>query len=229
MRDVDQSPHRDPGRWLVVCALTYALLHHLGFAASGLGNVGVTRWADWLDLVTPYAVLLPAGLALAGAGATSVHWLLFSVGAISYANGHGIHLGANSIGNVNPSPVAHLWDEVIGHYVWYFGVALILLALAAASGPLNPSPPATRAGVALRSLLCAAVGITWATNGLEGGTAPLSLAVAAGFLLSARPLVRRGRLSSTAGQVIYVTTIPPLLILVFYGVWFGGFPQPSAL
>lgn len=40
-----------------------------------------------------------------------------------YASGHGIHLAANSIGNVSPGPTARLWDEVVGHCVWYATMA----------------------------------------------------------------------------------------------------------
>jgi uncharacterized membrane protein YagU involved in acid resistance len=51
-------------------------------------------------------------------------WLVFGAGSIAYASGHGIHLAANSVANASPGPTAHLWDEVVGHYIWYVGVAL---------------------------------------------------------------------------------------------------------
>jgi hypothetical protein len=206
----------------------YSLLHHLGFAAAGLGSLGETRWADWLDLAVPYLVLGPAGVALAGAGAGTAHWSVFAVGSIAYANGHGIHLSANSIGNVHPGPVAHLWDEVVGHYLWYSGVALVLISLAAAFGSLPP-PRMGRVRTSIVILLSIAVGTTWATNGLEGGTAPLSLAVAGAFLLAAFLLARRGHFSSAAAWIAGWVTVPALLILCIYGLRYGGFPQPSEL
>jgi hypothetical protein len=203
-------------------------VHHLGFAAANIGTVGTTRWADWLDLVTPYAVLLPAGLALASARASPAQWGLFAVGVITYTEGHGIHLAANSVGNVSPSPTAHLWDEVVGHYLWYTGVALIMVCLAATLGPLAPG--STGWGRALmRLFLAVAVGVTWATNGLEGGTVPLTLTMAAAFVAAVRPLKHRGQLSGPAAAIIYCAFVPALLILGLYGARHGGFPQPSEL
>ncbi len=46
---------------LVVTAVTYSLAHHLGSLPDGLGDAGRgTRVADWLDLLVPFVVLLPA-------------------------------------------------------------------------------------------------------------------------------------------------------------------------
>lgn len=73
-----------------------------------MGEVGATRWADWVDLATPYAVLGTAGLALSTAAVPRRVWVLFAVGALTYAEGHGIHLAANSVANVVPGPTAHL-------------------------------------------------------------------------------------------------------------------------
>ena len=47
---------RSFGGWLVVLAVSYGVLHHAGTIFVGLGEVGETRWADWIDLLTPYAV-----------------------------------------------------------------------------------------------------------------------------------------------------------------------------
>jgi len=46
-------------------------------------------------------------------------------------SGHGIHLSSNSVGNVEPGPPEHFWDEVVGHLLWYAGVALVVAALVA--------------------------------------------------------------------------------------------------
>ena len=86
--------------------------------------------ADWLDLLVPFVVLLPALGTLLAAGVSRATYLWFAVGSWLYATGHGIHLSANSIGNADPSPTAHLWDEQVGHWVWYAGVAVIAATLA---------------------------------------------------------------------------------------------------
>jgi hypothetical protein len=134
-----------------------------------------TRATDWLDLMVPYAVLGPLGLAFAAAGLSRRRWWVAAGGAVMYASGHGIHLAANSIANLSPTgaveTTAHLWDEVVGHLIWYAGAALLLAVAATVLTRLAPAPPMAHA-VAL------AVGATWGTNAVGGGTSVLSAATA---------------------------------------------------
>lgn len=204
-------------RWLAASAVAYVLLHHLGGALAPLGSVGVTRWADWIDLGTPYAVLLPAAVALARSGAGRRLWPLYLVGALTYTEGHGIHLAANSVGNVAPGQTAHLWDEVVGHYAWYTGTALVFVTLAAAFARYHPP------GHIGAYVLAALVGLTHATNSLEGGTAVFGVVVAAVF--TGWGWTMRARL----GRLLLVAYLPALLVLAGYGLVHGGFPQPSSL
>jgi hypothetical protein len=157
------APSREFHRWLALAALIYSLTHHLGLLPGGLGEVGQgTRWVDWIDLTVPYSVLIFAGLALRAARARASHWWAFAWGALAYANGHGMHLAANSINNVGPTPTANLWDEYVGHAVWYIGVALVVASLMMVmrlqAFPCNP----------WAWLLAFAVGTTWGTNALGG-------------------------------------------------------------
>lgn len=160
------------GRWLAVTALSYALVHHLGLLPEGLGDgPDGTRWADWLDLLVPWLVLVPAASTVAAARPDPRTWVLLGAGAVAYASGHGIHLAANSVGNVDPGDTAHLWDEVVGHAIWYAGVALVLTALARTMvGRARPHP--------VGYLLAVAAGLTWASNAVGGGTVWFGLAVA---------------------------------------------------
>lgn len=204
-------------RSLAVVALAYGLLHHLGTGLGRLGTVGPTRWADWAELLVPYAVLLPAAVALVAGGASRTVWGVYLVGALSYAEGKGIHLAANSIGNVAPGPAAHLWDEVVGHYLWYAGAALVLAALAATFARYDPP---RGVGPYLPALL---VGVTHGTNSLEGGTAAFGIVVAlvgCGWGWATR---------AQLGRLLLVACVPALLLLVGYGLRHGGFPQPSEL
>jgi hypothetical protein len=131
----------------------------------------VTRWVDWITLLTPYAVVGSAVAALHAATADRRTWKIALLGAGAYVQGHGINVAANSIGNArgDGAPV-HLWDEVVGHWLWYFGVALLVVALARAV-EVATSPAAL--------LLAVVSGLTWTTNALEGTTAVGSLTVAA--------------------------------------------------
>lgn len=204
------------GGWLAAWAVAYALLHHLGALPEGLGPAPArTRWVDWIDLLTPYAVAGTALAAVAAAGTDRRGWWTALLGAGAYVQGHGVHLAANSIGNERgDAPPVHLWDEVVGHWLWYAGLALLVVALARCVR--------TRAR-ALGVLLALAVGVTWTTNGLEGTTAPASLAVAAA--LAGWGLRRR----DGTGLLLVVAFGTSAVLLAGYGLWHGGFPAPSRL
>ena len=161
---------------LSLAALAYSLCHHVGTLPDGLGPAGRgTRVADWLDLATPLLVLFPALLAVLAALPGRATYLWFAAGSWLYATGHGLHLSANSIGNVDPNPTAHLWDEYVGHWAWYAGVAVLVAVLAStmAGRPVPRHPVAW--------LLAVTVGVTWGTNatGGEFTWAGLALAVVA--------------------------------------------------
>lgn len=202
---------------LAATAAAYGCLHHLGSLGSGLGAVGPTRWTDWLDLVTPYAVLVPAAVALVAAGARAGVLLVFLVGAVAYTDGHGIHLAANSVGNVAPGDAAHLWDEVVGHYLWQAGWFVVLTALTAC---FARRPPARGPVPHLLALL---VGVTIGTNALEGGTVPLALAAAVAFGVAG------WRTRGGLGRLLLVAFLPAGAVILGYGLLHGGFPQPSEL
>lgn len=207
-------------RWLVAFGIAVVVGQHLGALPGGLGSAGgSTLWVDWIDLLTPYAVVGSALAALASAGATRREWLVAGAGAIAYVQGHGIHLAANSIGNArgDAAPV-HLWDEVVGHLIWYAGFALLVVALV---------PAARRARVPARPiglLLAAGVGLTWATNALEGGTAVASLVVA--LALTGWGWRRR---DDGAGRLLLAAFPLAVVVLLGWGLVHGGFPQPSEL
>jgi hypothetical protein len=188
-------------RALAATTLAYVVLHHLGLLPSGLGaGPDGTRWADWLDLGVPWLVLVPAAVTMWAGRAAVRSWVVFGVGVVAYTSGHGIHLAANSIGNQDPGQTAHLWDEVVGHLVWFVGVAFVLAALALTMIG-RPRPHA------VGYVLAIGAGLTWASNAIGGGTLLLSLAVAiaaAGF-----GWMRRSEL----GVVLLVGYLPAVLVV----------------
>jgi hypothetical protein len=189
-------------RALVWAGVAYVLCHHLGLLPSGLGpGPRDTRWADWLDLAVPWLVLAPPAVALRAAEVTARVWVVFGAGVTAYASGHGIHLAANSIGNAAPGATAHLWDEQVGHYVWFAGVALVLAALAVS---MVDRPRPGPWGYALAT----AAGLTWATNAIGGGTVHFSLGVA---------LVAVGfgwRHRRNLAGILWVGYLPAVVVLV---------------
>src|SRR5438094_4792986 len=54
---------------------------------------------DWIDVVTPFAVIGTAATAFVSLRPTPTTLALALVGAVLYVDGHGIHLAANSIGH----------------------------------------------------------------------------------------------------------------------------------
>lgn len=176
-------------RWLAVSAVAYVVAHHLGLLPDGLGAApDGTQWADWLALAVPVVVLVPAAMVLREAGSAPKEWVLFGVGCVVYASGQGMHLAANSVNNARPGQTAHLWDEVVGHLVWYTGVALVLAAVA------RTMPGRRRPGI-FGYFLAVLVGLTWATNAAGGGTEVLSVVVA--VLAAGFGWLHRGDLSAS--------------------------------
>jgi hypothetical protein len=209
------------GGWLVLLALGYAVSHHVGTLFAGLGDVGdtQTRWADWIDLATPYVVTGAAAAALRAARASRVAWTVFWFAAVLYTQGHGIHLAANSIGNAVPGTQqpAYLWDEHVGHYLWYTGFALLVATLAA-----TLSERRHRGGLAAH-VLALLVGFTNFTNSVEGQTPALGIAIAVVFTVWG--LVTRDGL----GRVLFTAYGFSLLLFAAFGLWQGGFPEFSEL
>ncbi|MDX6234362.1 MAG: hypothetical protein QOH68_3467 [Nocardioidaceae bacterium] len=167
------------GSWLAVVAIAYAVLHHLGSVPEGFGPAySGTRVSDWLDLAVPWLVLLPAAAVVRAARAPASTWAVLAVGAVAYASGHGVHLAANSVSNSlapGEQSTAHLWDEVVGHALWYAGVALVVVALARTMvGRPQPHPVA--------HVLAVAAGLTWGSNTLGAdGLAVPGLVIAIAF------------------------------------------------
>lgn len=180
-----------------------AVGHHLGSLLSPLGEVGDAQWADWIDLLLPYAVVATAGTALLAAPRGPQ--VAGAVGLVLYVQGHGIHLAANSIAQRDPGDTAFLWDELVGHAVWYSGLYLLIGALLvgrAAQG--KPGP--------LRLLLAVAVGVTLCTNAVGGHAVPL--AVGASTALAVLAAGRR----TGIGVDVLVTAVVALGSLAAYGL-----------
>jgi hypothetical protein len=217
-----------PFRWLGWFALAVIIGHHVGTIFGPLGELGRgTEWADWIDLLVPYAVVGTSLAVLAAARADRRSWLLAAAGAIAYVEGHGIHLSSNSIGNARgPSsgteqPV-HLWDEVVGHYLWYAGLFLLVAALARtlASRP-RPAAAATWP-------LALLFGLTTATNGIEGGTPYFTLTASVAFVAYG------WRHRRAAGLLLAAAYGLTALLLLGWGVYWAlaegrAFPQFSEL
>lgn len=214
--------------WLGWFALAVVLGMQAGTVFGPLGSAGETRVADWVDLLTPYAVLGTAAVVLARARATRPQWVLFGIGAVSFSLGKGMHVAANSVSNVadpavSGSSIVHLWDEVVSHLVWYSGLFLVVLALAWALRDVT-----VRVG-ALDLVVAGLVAVTLVNTYIEGAQPVLGLAFLATLLgtgLAWRP--------APVSRLLLVVGGLGLLLLVGWGAyWFvtdgSLFPEFSEL
>ena len=206
-------------RLLAASAVALVLTHWLRLLPLGYGAPGATRYEDFVDLLTPYVVAGPMLLVLARTRASQQAWAVALLGAAAFVQGHGLHLSANSISFASgPQPPAYLWDEQVGHHLWFAGLTLLLVVVVRAVTPLglHASPGAI--------VLAAFVGLTWAANVIEGGAVPFGSALALG-LAAHGWRTRRG----ATGRLLLVTFVISLVLTAAYGLWRGGFPQPSEL
>jgi hypothetical protein len=203
-----------PETLLVAFAAAVFVFHHLPVLAG-----------DWVDLVTPLAVVGTAVLVLAELDPPPAVFAVALVAAAAYVDGHGIHLAANSVDNLHPTGAvghkAHFWDERFGHFEWHAGWFALLGAICLAERSRS-RPAAIPRGETIAVVVL--LGFSLFTNTVEGGTWPLELAATAVFVAWAlserrRPLLRVVATSFAIGAAL----------IGVWAVWHGGVPQFSQL
>ncbi len=215
-------------RWLGWFAVALVIGMQAGTVFKPLGSVGDTRVADWVDLLTPYVILGCAAMVLLRAGAARGQWVVFGVGALTFTLGHGLHLSANSVSNVDDPAVAgadivHLWDEVASHWIWYLGLFLVMTSLALA---LRDHELAIGG---LGWVLAVLVAVTLVNTYIEGGLPWLGIVLLGSGLLAGfvwRP--------DDVARLLRVVAGLGLVLLIGWGVywWLADgrlFPQFSEL
>ena len=215
-------------RWLGWFALAVIIGMQAGTVFKPLGDVGETRVADWVDLLTPFAILGCAAMVLVRAGASRDQWVLLGLGGITFTLGHGLHLAANSISNVADvvvakAPIVHLWDEVVSHYIWYTGLFLVMAAVGWALRDQEFRVGGIDVVVALL------VAVTLVNTYIEGGVPWLGLAFLAAGVIGGvlwRP--------AAVSRLLLVVGGVGLVLLVGWGVYWlaadgSWFPEFSEL
>jgi hypothetical protein len=200
------------GGALLAFATVFLVFHHLpSFAGDTAG--------DWIDLVTPFAVVASSAFLL-GRRAPGYALAAAVVGGVLYVDGHGIHLAANSIGHEELSgdaeDVTHFWDETWGHAEWHLGWFLLILGvcLAERARLVRVSRPFAVLGALF-------LGWTLFTSTVEGGTWWLELGATAVFVPWA--LVARRPLLSAFAAAFGLAA----LMIGIWALWQGGVPQFS--
>jgi hypothetical protein len=206
-----------PEAALLALAAAFAVFHHLPSASGEAG--------DFVDLVTPLAVVGTAALVLASVRAGPAAVALALLAGVLYVDGHGIHLAANSIGHEaltgNAEDVTRFWDETFGHIEWHLGWILLLAAVAAAEA-LSGVPRGSRpTSYPLAGATVMLLGFTLFTSTVEGGTWWLAVGATAVFLVwvvrTPRPM-----LVTAAGAFALAS-----LLMAGWAIWQGGIPQFS--
>jgi hypothetical protein len=200
------------GRALLAFSAVFLVFHHLpSFAGETAG--------DWIDLVTPLAVVAASAYVL-GRRAPAYATAVAVLGAVLYVDGHGIHLAANSIGHEDltgdAEEVAHFWDETWGHAEWHLGWFVLIAGFC-----LAERARLARVAKPIAALSALALGWTLFTSTVEGGTWWLELAATAVFapwaVLSRRPLI--SAFAAAFGLAA--------LLIGIWALWHGGVPQFS--
>ena len=191
------------------------------------------EWGDALDIATPFVVFALVWLlasrtvgALDG-GATLVLLLI----AVVWSQGQGMHLASNSIGHQvtegEGSGLVLFYDEVLSHYIWWVAIlALLVYLLALMFGDRTLSS----GGRPFAALPAAAVfGSVMGVDAIESAVVPMALpafvAIAglAAYLFGTTPRLRGVELFAFTGASTFVA----LAVLAGWGVYYGGWPEPS--
>jgi hypothetical protein len=190
--------------------------HHLPTVAGDAG--------EWIDLVTPFAVIGAAAVMLIALGAPATAVSVAFLAGLLYVDGHGIHLAANSIAAEplagEAESVAHFWDERFSHVEWHVGWIGLLGAFCLAERATAHERP-LRLGGRVRAAAALMLGFTLFTNTVEGGTWWLTLAAAAVF--AAWAVRERRELLVTCGSAFAAAAA----LIGVWAIWQGGLPQFS--
>jgi hypothetical protein len=191
-------------------------------------------WADVLDIATPLVLMPLYWLLFTDAGRVYRALplaLAFAVLAALWTEGQGMHLSANSIGNLfgggttEVHTLIHFYDEVLSHYLWHLGIiSLSILLLAVPYGDLA-FVSAPKWGIIIPSAVL--YGFTYFAAIDEGRTVALGLPAA--VLIVVWLLVRKRNDIRTQNLVAFFF-LAYVIALLLFAVWFarwGGFPEFS--
>ena len=203
--------------------------------------------ADVFDILTPFVMVFLIykiyGILLSGAKGnsdlkTQSAVIILILGAITFVEGHGMHLSANAISRHLTSmkdsslfSLAYFFDETLGHILWDGGIILLsigLIVIAFNSNgdrTSNPKLPLTL----FASLV---YGFTYFCNGVEGQTVVFTLPLALIIPLAILWFGYRRRIQLLKNPVLsfyFFTYLLALCLFIFWGIWHKGFPEFSEL
>lgn len=221
-------------KWLFIYASSYTVMHIVPAVLPG-ELLHKLMLGDVLDLLTPFVLLMLVFILYKKSTTGVPHppifgvQLLLIIGAVSFVEGHGMHLAANAIFRHLDTPgtplyqLTYFFDETLGHILWDAGLLLIAIGLILASR--------TGQGILFVKdvvlLLVAALlyGFTYFVNAVEGQTVLFTLPAA---ILIPVLLFLNASKNRVALFFAAAFAVADLFFLIWW-MWQGGFPQFSEL
>jgi hypothetical protein len=199
-------------------------------------------YQDVLDLLFPLIILPIYWLMFKSTSNQALRLseeIFFIVLAGVWAEGHGMHLSANSINNLIGSlshrgvinvtgtdiyQLTYFFDEHLSHYIWHLGV----VGLAALVLYREWRQSAVQPIIWWSSILAGIIyGFTLFSIFLEGGTVILGLPFTLIVVLFTLVAGRRRLKNQPMLAFFFVACLIALLLLAGWGIYWGGFPQFS--
>lgn len=210
-------------------------------------------WGDSLDFLTPFAVIPFAYILYSRLNRISqssqrsesslkslniLAKVILAAGFISYVEGHGLHLSANSIARLLQEMkdtdlfrAVYLYDEIISHYIWIVGLFLVSSGLILIASNLSFKPPVRRSLIFL-CLGALFYGLTFMAEAVEGQTVIFAFpAAVVNFLVSLVLCLKRKR-EGRVNPILLFFFLAYLLSVILFSIWGisrAGFPQFSEL
>jgi len=207
-------------------------------------------WGDALDFLTPFFVIPVAYLLYfmakrvllssykLGRSQGVVAKVLLALGFLLYVDGHGLHLGANSIVRLIQNDktselfrAVYLYDEVLSHYMWHSGVFLVSVGLIVIAQNL-PFESLKAAHHGLIFFGAAFYGFNYTVGGVEGQTVILTFPLAfLGSFLSFFLYLQEKKKGLQNPFLLFFWTayLLSMLLFAYWGFTRSGFPQFSEL
>lgn len=233
--------------WLLIYAGNYAFFHIMpAFLNFEIENR--LMLADVFDVLTPFVmvflvykicrILLPVAGRNSNSSLKSGAIVILILGAITFVEGHGMHLSANAIARhltpTSDSPLFALdyfFDEILGHILWDGGIMILSLGVLVIAFNANKDR-ASNPRMVLTVSASLLYGFTYFCNGVEGQTVVFTLPLALIIPLVIFWLGRRRQIHLLKNPVLcfyFLAYILALCLFMFWGIWQKGFPEFSEL
>jgi hypothetical protein len=225
-----------PSLLILVFSITFLVFFMLPpFLNQKFGSYPLMKVADVFDLFTPL-VLIPLYwliYRLDGKSApTRGEDVCFMIFTAFWVLGQGMHLAANSIGHLlngmegtDIYKLSHFYDEVLGHYLWHFGV----VGLSAILIFRQWRKPLVEGGISTWLVILAGIiyGFTYFALIIEGATTPLGVTFTVLAVLLMAIYARKVMTKQPVLCFFFIAYAFALLLFIGWGIYWQGLPEFS--